>query len=440
MINSLRKRLTWLYTITTGCILTLVIVGFLLFRVEETKRVQLEQFQNTWSNVSSRMQFGSTISHSWLAQTEAPNSLIIHIEENGIPFLYSGSWNPLTERGQLISRVKGLAEEQGVFTSVAPVSFSSNVTSLISLEGEYGEEYYAKVMVVSTGKGVKSMCAISRISPVYELLKETIVYLAVMYVIGLAGLFFVSWKFVGRSLRPVEESRIKQAEFIAAASHELRSPLSVIRSGTAAIKARPEQSETLLRTMNAECARMSRLIGDMLLLASADAQTWSIHIEETDLDTLLIDTYESFLPSCREKNLELHLELPDTTLPKIRADKERLRQVLFILLDNALSYTPAGRSITVNADVVHSSNASHKKSGRKKQPQVCIQVADQGPGIPDEMKAHVFERFYQADSARSKKEHFGLGLSIARELVTLHGGAITVTDNEGGGSRFVITI
>ncbi len=435
MFNSLRKRLTWLYTITTGCILTLVVAGFLLFRMEETKRGQLEQFQNTWNNVSSRMQFGTTISHSWLAQTEAAGHLILHIEENGIPFLYTGSWTPRTERQILIDRVKQMAAEQGVYTAVAPVSSSMNVTSLITLTGDEGEEYYAMVLAISTGNGVKSLCLISYIPPVIQMLRETILYLGLMYVFGIAGLFLISWKFVGWSLRPVEESRQKQAEFIASASHELRSPLAVLRSGIAAIKAKPEESEALLRTMDAECARMSRLISDMLLLASTDAQTWSIHMEETDLDTLLIDTYEAFLPTCREKNMKLQLQLPDETLPAIRADKERLKQVLFILLDNALSYTPSERSIALKAEV-----SSQGKPTKHHPRQIHIQVTDQGPGIPDDVKAHIFERFYRVDSSRSKKEHFGLGLSIARELVSLHGGTIRVEDNPGGGSRFVITL
>lgn len=437
MFNSLRKQLTWLYTITTGCILTIVIVCVLLFRVEETGQGQLTQFQNTWNNASSRMQFSSTISHSWLAQTEVTNHLVLHIEENGIPFFYSGSWKPQTNRQVLIERTKKLAEEQGVYTAVAPVSSSVNLSSLMTVKGDHGDTYYAMALVVSTDRGMKSMIAISYVTPVFELLKETVLYLGILYVLGLAGLFLISWYFVGWSLRPVEESQKKQAEFIAAASHELRSPLAVLRSGTAAIKARPEQSEALLGTMDAECARMSRLISDMLLLASTDAQTWSIHMEETDLDTLLIDTYESFLPLCREKNLELHLNLPDSTLPKIKADQERLKQVLFILLDNALSYTPAGRTVTIEADTTLASNA---RSARHRHPQVHIQIADQGPGIPDDVKPHIFERFYRADTSRSKKEHFGLGLSIAKELVFLHGGTITVIDNEGGGSRFVVTL
>lgn len=427
MFNTLRKRLTWLYTIVTGFILTLVLIGFLIFQIEDVKRTQLNQFQTVWNTISQQVQFDNVITHSWLAQTESDNRLIIQIEENGIPLLYNGSWTPKTARQTLIDRARKAADLQGVHTLTAPVSSTVSTTSLMTLSGDSRDRYYSMVMSIATPNGVKSLCVVSYIAPAAMLLSKTVLFLCLLDGLGIAGLFLVSWHFVGWSLKPVEESQRKQAEFIAAASHELRSPLSVLRSAASAILAAPEQTKSLVRTMDAECARMSRLIGDMLLLASADAQTWSIHTNETDLDTLLIDTYEAFLPACRKRDTNLHLELPDDTLPKIEADQERLKQVLFILLDNALTYSPSGGSITLSASL-------HRKK------QIILSVADQGCGIPDEGKAHIFDRFYQADSARSDKEHFGLGLSIARELITLHGGTIRAEDNEGGGSRFVVTL
>lgn len=436
MFNSLRKRLTWLYTVTTGCIiLTIVMAGFLMFRLKEIKGDQLEQFRSIWGSVCSRVQFDSVIFHSWLSAAEADNRMIIHIEENGIPFLYHGSWPTQTDRKILIDRAKEAAAEQGVYTAIAPVSSSINTTNLLTLNGDNNDQYFAMALVMSTPGGVKSICAISYITPALELLKGTIIFLCAMDLLGIAGLFFVSWHFVGWSLKPVEESQRKQAEFIAAASHELRSPLSVLRSGTAAILAAPKQKEALLRTMDAECARMSRLISDMLLLASTDARTWSVYREETDLDTLLIETYEAFLPICREKNIKLLLDLPDETLPRISADRERLKQVLFILLDNALLYTTQGRTISLSAAC-----QTIPRPMRHRRRLMRITVADQGCGIPDHIKAHIFDRFYKADSARSNKEHFGLGLSIAKELVTLHGGTIAVENNPGGGTRFIITL
>ncbi len=173
---------------------------------------------------------------------------------------------------------------------------------------------------------------------------------------------------------------------------------------------------------------MSRLIDDMLFLASSDAKSWNVDKKEVDMDTLLIDLFESFQPVCREKGISLHLSLPDQTLPIIIGDPQRIRQLLMIFLDNALQYTPAGRSIYVRAQI------------NPKKKLLILQVEDEGCGISPEHKPYIFDRFYQADSARSDKQHFGLGLSIARELTLLHHGTVSLSDGSEGGSCFSVTL
>ncbi len=373
--------------------------------------------------------------------------------------------------------------------------------------------------------------------PISETLKATLLWMCALELLGAAGLSAVSWYFVGWSLKPVEENQRRQAEFIAAASHELRSPLAVLRSGVAALRgmmaetdkgtmqdgwpaqtaergsaqnaereptqntaptaqtaergpaqtaereqtqkaapptpaaeresvqtaereqtqkaapptpaanceqaqytAPPAPAASLLSAFDSECARMSRLVDDMLLLASADARTWRLRLSDVDMDTLLIDTYDSYLPLCRQKGITLRLLLPQQTLPALRCDAERIRQILAILLDNAMTYTPAGREIHISAETGVQPSKKRISIARRPSPCLFLRVADQGPGIPDEMKARVFDRFYRADSARSDKSHFGLGLSIARELTALHGGWIAVTDEEGGGSCFTVCL
>ena len=128
-MNILRKRLTALYTLTTGGILLLVIGTFLISSVKKAKTTQLEQFQVVWSSLSSRLQSANAFSHGFLAQTEADYHMIIHIQENGIPFFYQGSWLPDTERDILIKQAIELAQSQGVSMSLAPVSSTSNTTS-----------------------------------------------------------------------------------------------------------------------------------------------------------------------------------------------------------------------------------------------------------------------------------------------------------------------
>lgn len=427
-MKTLRKRLTALYTITTGAILLLVIAAFLIFSVHDTQNAQLEHFFVIWNSLNSRFQSANAFSHSFLAQTEADYHMVIHIMENGRPFLYQGSWLPDTHRDVLISRARILAEEEGVFMDQAPVSSTINCSSLMTIKGDQNDSYYAVVLSISSKNGVKSLCVISYIPPVWQSLKGMVWYLCFLAVLGIGGLCLISWKFVGWSLIPVEESRKQQAQFIAAASHELRSPLAVLRSAVAAVSASPQEKDRLFPLMDSECVRMSRLIDDMLTLASADAKTWSLHMEELDMDTLLIDLFETFEPFCREKNISLHLELPDHSLPKIWGDQERIRQLLMVLLDNAQNYTPSGRSIYIHAFV------SEKKH------MLILQIIDEGCGVPSESRPYIFDRFYQADSARSDKQHFGLGLSIARELAQLHHGSISLSDGKCGGSCFTVAL
>lgn len=469
-MNRLRQRLTALYTVTTGGILFIVILLFFLSSIHKTQNAQLEQFHLIWNSLSSRFLSANAFSHAFLAQTEADYHLVIHIRENGQAFLYPGAWTPPDSREWLIAQAREMAENEGVFMDRAPVSSTVSTSSLLAFSGSHGENYYAMVLSVPTKHGVKSLCAIAWIPSVSRALRGTMLYLALLFFLGLAGLWLVSRKFVAWSLIPVEESQKKQAQFIAAASHELRSPLAVLRSGIAAalsstsenkesgepdscaearLPGQPyslsaecaspgefllygthfptkQKKDTLLPLLDRECVRMSRLIDDMLLLASADAKTWKLQLEIVDMDTLLIDLLETFQPVCREKGIFLKLELPDASLPPIEGDAQRIRQILQILLDNACQFTPAGKSIILRAET---DDKKHR---------IKLKVIDEGCGIAPEDRPYIFDRFYQADSARSDKQHFGLGLSIARELTKLHGGTIDVGEDEKGRCCFTV--
>ena len=171
---------------------------------------------------------------------------------------------------------------------------------------------------------------------------------------------------------------------------------------------------------------MSKLIDDMLLLTTADTGGWSIKAAPVEPDTLLLNLYEAFLPVAAEKNISLSITLPEEAVPTITGDKERITQVLSILLHNALSYTPQKGSVRLIL-------ACHGKN-------ICFSVEDNGPGIPDAEKEQIFERFYRSDRSRSKKGHFGLGLCIAAEIVHAHHGRILIKDTPGGGSTFMVLL
>lgn len=120
------------------------------------------------------------------------------------------------------------------------------------------------------------------------------------------------------------------------------------------------------------------------------------------------------------------MELPDDSLPVIQGDGERIAHVISIFLDNGIAYAPCGTSLTLRAFV-------------QKHTLTCS-VIDHGPGISDEQKEHVFEYFYRSDASRKDKEHFGLGLCVAKELTKLSGGHIELTDTLGGGCTFSLVL
>ena len=435
MIKRLRRQLTALFTMTTGLILTLVVIGILVISAREFSKKAMDAFQNQMLNITSRLQSGSTISCTWLSRLESDNRLIIHIEDNGKPLLYRGSWSPASERDTLIMRAREAAKAQGIDPSVRPVSSSLLRSSVFTVTGDRSDTYLGSVLVLPTQTGFQSLTLLARKDPMgFGLSRQGFLFL-LLNLAGITALMSVSWVLVGKSLKPLAESQKQQNEFIAAASHELRAPLAVIRSSICAVRAAPDQREKFMDNMDRECSRMSCLVGDMLLLASADTGQWSLRKSPLDMDTLLISVYERFEPLYQDKGVCLKLELPESSLPRVSGDENRLEQVLAVLLDNALRYTPKGRKVRLAASV-----QTDKHLLSRSRDMVCLTVSDQGCGMDNEAKKHIFDRFYRGDSSRSDKQNYGLGLSIAKELVQLHGGAISVSDSPEGGACFQVRL
>lgn len=171
---------------------------------------------------------------------------------------------------------------------------------------------------------------------------------------------------------------------------------------------------------------MSVLVNDMLTLSRADSHRFLLNSLPTELDTLLLETWEAFRPLARDKDMHLMISLPEQAVSKCSCDKDRIRQVLEILISNALSYGREGGSITLTLK---------EKSGC-----FLLGVRDTGPGIPDSDKPYIFDRFYRGDTSRNAKDHFGLGLCIAKEIMDRHQGRIWLEDTLGGGASFFLEL
>ena len=211
-----------MYTVTTGTILTLVVAGLLFYNLRVSEKTPCRPSRIRSWPLHHGCSTAPTISGSWLAQTEASEKLIIHIEENREPFLYSSSWVPATDRQTLIDLAREEALKEKVNPAVRPVSSSVIQSSVFTVTGEQKDSYYGTILVFPTARSYQSLTLLGYRTPGIVLLKDQGPRFLLFDLLGIAALFLVSWYFVGKSLEPVEVSRKRQNESIAAASHELR--------------------------------------------------------------------------------------------------------------------------------------------------------------------------------------------------------------------------
>ena len=232
-----------------------------------------------------------------------------------------------------------------------------------------------------------------------------------------------------RALQPIIENWKKQTEFVQNASHELRTPLTIIQTKQELLLQEPnkkiiDKSEDIMLTLN-EAKRLSKMTKDLMTLARADSEQIDLAKEEVNVDEFiqkLVMPYKEFA-EMEEKKVELDLNLQES----IFMDRNKIHQVMVILLDNAIKYTKPNDTITIHTE---------RKEGK-----CIIEVKDTGIGISEEGLKHVFERFYREDKARSRKTGgTGLGLSIAQYLVSLHKGSIKIIHNEPKGTRVIIKL
>ncbi len=216
--------------------------------------------------------------------------------------------------------------------------------------------------------------------------------------------------------------------FTADASHELRTPVAVIRTTAELARSKPRTAaeyESALDAILAESERTSSLIDDLLLLARADAPGSGLEFEVMDLADAIRDACQEARVLATARGISLALEPPSRL--EIRADRQALHRLLLALLDNSVKYTPAAGEVHVSLS---------KPSG-----EVQIAVRDTGVGIAPGDLPHIFERFYRASKDRRRESHHGgagLGLSIAQWIARQHGGSITAESEPGSGSRFVV--
>ena len=410
MFQKLHRQLTFFCTVITGAILLALSVVCLLFARKAIVQTGYTAFQKELVSVIASLQSQDYISHQWLKQMQEQHHFTIYLYDNQESLYYDrlqdSHWEDL--RNAVLKKCG-----TDIFTGKDGQTIAHKE---LTYRSSTRETYYASVGYLLRGNGqIRFVILYDTSHQTGQIAHMTIGVFAADLITFLLLILF-SWFFTGRMVQPLEISQKKQQQFVAAASHELRSPLTVMLSGLETVEKSESSTERhhFLSLIRQEGLRMQHLIADMLLLANADARGISLQINDAAPDDLLLCVYEKYENLAASKGISLQFSLVDAAYRDCALDTERITQVLSILMDNALSYTPQGGKILL----LLSQSAHH----------TIFAVADDGPSIPEEEKAHIFERFYRTDHAHTDHDHFGLGLCTAQEIVRAHHGKILVHD------------
>lgn len=420
MLARLRRRLTLLAAVLTGCVvLAVAVVSFLLCASLYTAQRQAA-FEAAVAGLISRWETENALDLNQTQNTAVQNGLCLYFEENGQPLVLSG----LTESANMEPVWQAL--RQAGFDPELPPLFSQTETVELDHVKLSDGPVRLSACKQTTGEGWRMLIAWQPLHTERQTLGRAAAAFSLVAVAGIGLLAAICWCVAGRAIQPVRQAMEQQKEFVRAAGHELRTPLGVLRAGLAVLPLEKESEiKRHIGLLDAEAARMGRLIDELLILSGGGIVRSSAP-QLLEPDTLLLDLAEAWEPAAHSAGRRLQVVLPPQPLPPVRACREELCQILSVFLDNALRYAPEGTAVELYCAA----------QGRK----ICWEVRDHGPGIPDQVKEVVFQRFWRADASRSSREHFGLGLSVAQELAGRCGVQLGVSDTPGGGATFRVEV
>lgn len=352
-----------------------------------------------------------------------------------------------------------------------PVALGSNYYSTGDFFDQFEEKMLSVMVPVTSGYSINGYVAIHMpMSDIYEereamLLKVDLLFLVIfLFSFGILALFGFSvyrplrkiiqgadeyargnltWKiqvnsqdemgYLARTLNymsgELNQAGEYQKKFVANVSHDFRSPLTSIKGYVEAIAdgtIPPEMQDRYLKIILFETERLNKLTKSLLTLNDIDSKANMLDIQPFDINDVIRTTAAAFEGICTSRRIAIHLVIPSPTL-YVSADMEKIQQVLYNLIDNAVKFSNNDSTITVETS--------------EKYRKVFVSVKDTGIGIPKESLSRIWERFYKIDASRGKdRKGTGLGLSIVKEIITAHGQNINVISTEGVGTEFIFTL
>ena len=277
-------------------------------------------------------------------------------------------------------------------------------------------------------RGVKKFVVIDY-TDIYKTLRTLGITLVCVAIVGMAAMLIFYYYYAKKAIQPVKQSFERQQELIANASHELKTPLTIVRTNLELIASDPtatvEDNQKWLESAEYQVGRMHSLILDMLDLTRIDATKSNIERNQIDINEIIEGMMLSFEAVCYEKSIELSYQANENI--KVNANKSEIEKLVGILLDNAIKYTPDKGSIKVEIT--------------RQRRNAILTFYNTGDGISKENLTNIFDRFFKADVSHEEKSNsFGLGLSIAKSIVQSLKGNIVCQSEEGKYTEFVVEL
>lgn len=426
MIKKLKKRLTLLFICSVMSIFTVVFCLFIHESIQSKKENEMYFFTRIITYLVFQLENTDDAAGD-LTLTGQTYDFTLLLKNNENAFIPVNTNHSNTDTNTLIT----LFEQELNKTSTDLLDNThSSQSGIFSFSTPDKHSYYGiQATAITKNMDILDFYAIKESTSSFTFFKEHLSFYLIVWLLVFIVILFLTRFLISKAIKPTEQTLRSQKEFIASASHELKAPLAVILASAECIDNDTTlslKSKQHTEVIDSECMRMSKLVQDLLLLSSVDANTWTLNKTNIDVDTLLINTYEIYEPICRQKGIQFKLNTSDELFPVLNADIDRLNQILSIFIDNAINYSLPKSEISLDATVFKN--------------MLVFSIKDHGTGIADKNKPFIFDRFFCADKSRTQKEHYGLGLSIAKELVEMHKGKIELSDTLGGGCTFKISL
>ncbi|WP_027087493.1 sensor histidine kinase [Cohnella panacarvi] len=418
MFNRIHRQLT----IRNAAILSVILIGLNLFVYFTMKEMLFEQIDRSINQIDYRREF--TIVSS--------KNIMLDIGETDRPIIKL-LWS---EDGRVLPMPGSSMFSEAQLKQLEPAGFSVEPRT-VKVDGQYfrvKNNMYPilnNLLVGIDGNiyNVTKIQLLINVSAEIGMLKRLKFIMLMGGALGIIVAIAAGYYLANRALIPIRKSMERQQQFVSDASHELRTPLSVIQANTELLLRHPEhtieQDSGTISTVLQETRRMSKLVGSLLMLARSDSNQLELERRPVLLDLIVRESVGKMQMLADHKHIVLQTDV-DTPI-SMYADEERLHQLLIIVLDNAIKYTPEGGVVRVTC--------------RKLAHSAQLEIEDTGIGIEPDGLPHVFDRFYRGDKSRSRHDGgTGLGLAIAKWIVERHVGKIRIESKLMIGTQVYITL